>query len=368
MRPIRSPGFALAWAAALAAIAIALTVWIIMRVIKGVAQALMLPAFLPPRDAAWVFLSFAVAIGALTMVSVQISRLMYPVRGWFHRRVLGAWLAASLEPDKKDQAKDKKGQLKADVEKLARVYRILRSDRVDAEATKIESLGGVEVSGQALEELERPISDLDSGTGSLTFYDLPLEQLCGQLAAAADLLLDEPRKMPALTVCLVGYQGAADMLGLIEPNGKPADVQAKPDGDEGSKGIGESKPKTVMLGVAMGNMQRPDDDGRAAEEAKAAAALRASEARATLARAIQRRIDAFQIAAGGQWRRKLRRFVVGTSLVFSLSITISAMPWSGFFTALANIIYAGLAGVLAAFIAMVLRDLTAIVELRRRQS
>ena len=344
MRTIRSPGFgALAGAVAGVAIAIAVTVWVIIRLIRGVAEALTLPAFLPPRNAAWAFLSFAVAIGALTMVSVQISRLMYPVRGWFHRRVLGAWLAASLEPpDKKEQRKDKKDQLKADVEKLARVYQILRSDKVDAKATKIELLDGVDVSGQALEELERPISDFDSGTGSLTFYDLPLEQLCGQLAAAADLLLDEPRNMPALTVCLVGYQGAADILGLIEPNDKPADVEKKPDGDV--------------------------DPQQAKVAAAAAAALQATEARAKLARAIQRRIDAFQIAAGGQWRRRLRRFVVGTSLVFSLSVTISAMPWTGLFTALAYIIYSGLAGVLAAFIAMVLRDLTAIVELRRRQS
>jgi hypothetical protein len=82
----------------------------------------------------------------------------------------------------------------------------------------------------------------------------------------------------------------------------------------------------------------------------------------------QLRIDAFQIGAGGRWRRWLRAIVVGVSVVASWGIIASSIP-AGTTAAMrfGYVFYSILVGLISGYLAMVIRDVTAIIEIRRRQ-
>ena len=86
----------------------------------------------------------------------------------------------------------------------------------------------------------------------------------------------------------------------------------------------------------------------------------------------QMRIEAFQIAAGGQWRRRLRLMVVAVSLVSSWVITAGSLERAAAekhqSVGINHLVYAVLIGFIAAYLAMLLRDLAAIIESRRRQA
>jgi hypothetical protein len=149
----------------------------------------------------------------------------------------------------------------------------------------------------ALEDFERPVLGRLEAGGWLKpdvalLYDLPLEQLCGQLGAAADIALANPARMPHLALCLVGVDGAADLVKILPPAEEPSDTEKANAATPGPKRPGE-------VGKAPSPSQNVSEEpptGPRSNELE----LEVVDARSALARLVQRRIDGFQISTGAQ--------------------------------------------------------------------
>jgi hypothetical protein len=265
------------------------------------------PRFSLAMEVAWSFLLFCFAVAGLTMAFIQVCRMLIPFRGLFQRRATEAWLEHGLQVEK---SSSEAAASWSEALKNANVQEV----SAQAALREFEGLG---VQGERKKAFEVPL-----------VYDLPLEQFSAQLTLAAESGLDRPMQFPHLLLCLVGVESAKDFSKLLTSSKR------------------EYTPEPIMSSEAMAEVQ----------------------ARGSLTRLIHRRIDAFQIETGGQWRRKLRGVAVSTSIGFSWLITVGSIPREASRgTWLSYLFYAGLAGILAAFLSTFLRDLTAIVELKRRQ-
>lgn len=285
-------------------------VWTVIKLFKTTSLALAFPEFTHAQIIAWSFLLFCIAIAVLTMSFIQVCRTIYPFRGHFQRRIIRAWFENAIQIAKDPSAANSWAY---------GIHRMQLWEEVSSE--------------RALNEFESMCSQpvLNKGYRSyvLLLYDLPLEQLCGQLTIAAESALDKPLKFRNLLLCLAGIESAEDLSTMVE--------------------------------------LRPSSSDREPNQSFAAAAE--VQARSLLSRTIQRRIDAFQIEAGGRWRHTLQGVVMFVNVTFSWLVTAAIIlrpgnhgPWFSY------LIYAGLAGGLATFLSMLMRDLTAVIEVKRRQS
>lgn len=175
------------------------------------------------------FLGAMGAVGTLSMAIVQTGKDIFPFRNWFQKWWLETWLkdkAAKAEPI---------GKTKPDI--------------VKAEADLIR---------------------LATAGDRKAFYDLAIEQLCGQMNAAAQSLLDYPDKYPDLLRCLAALAEPDDIAEVLKPaiSGQP-------------------KPQAMV------------------------------DARARVIHQVQRSIDGFQISAGFRWKWILQI----SSFFFSFMIT-----------------------------------------------
>lgn len=236
-------------------------------------------------DSATPFLGTMAAVGVLSMALIQTVKDIFPLRKWFHRWKLKRWL-----------------DMKADVVKATCHER----PHVD----------------QAMEDIIRLATAGDSDA----FYELDIEQLCGQMNAAAQAVLDYPERHPDLLKCMAAMADADDIEELLKP----------------------SSPQTA---------NQPKSQNQV-------------DARARVIHQVQRAIDGFQISAGYRWKWLLQ----GASFLVSFVITVVAVQmwhsraivdstvkseeisWAGVF-------FIGLA---AGFLAPVARDLLA--SLRKLRS
>lgn len=338
---------AVVWLVALA-IVLGTAARLVYQLAFGAAEAIVLPNFDTTR--AWNLLSACAAVGLLSMVAVQSYRLLIPVRGRFHRDALAAWMVEGHDTNSTQW------------KKLGELITALK----DFSAHR------------ALREFEEPrLGRTDKSTGELAalviaLYDLPLEQLCGQLSSTADILLEHPRQSPHLMVGLVGQEGMTPLVRLVEAIAEldqvsmPGETEPSVSDVRRSADMSEERDRRLKA-RRQARMNALEADRR--EAAIAAATLPVTEARAVLARYIQQRIDAFQIATGSVWRRRLRGMVLVVSIGAAWVITYSgAADRFQITTAISYIFYGTITGVLGAFLAMLFRDLTAIVELARRRS
>jgi hypothetical protein len=210
---------------------------------------LVAPDFAEASRRAWSFLVFCIGVAGLTTAFVQIVRTLIPIRGYFHRYHLIKWLdngASSFDDD-------------------------LSSERP--------------LSMLAIDEFERLGNpSANAAWGRRPFrerYDLPLEQLTGQLSLALEAALDSPDEFAHLLRCVFGPR-SREQLNILEM-------------------------------------------GRRTKDATADMLLTQAEARSALTRLAQLRIDAFQIMVGGLWRRYLRIAVVCVSLTVSAAITSASL-------------------------------------------
>ena len=306
----------------------AILLWVLGRALVLTQHAMSLPDFLTPRLAAWNFLLFSVAIGGITMILVQIVRVLVPVRGRFHRDVLLSWFEQGFS-----KTADFDSANSANL--LTRLKKLIPGERFSPQK-------GVKEFERYSRETTLPSREYDLPE----VYDLPIEQFCAQLGAAAELALERPTTSLNLLICVVGGGSADDDLLLWVASKLPVPEPKKPwslDFPQGAfpdeADLDDSRDKPLVL----------------------------AEAHATLARLIQRRIDGLQISAGMQWRRSLRWTVVSTSVGLGLLVSLSSLRSPGLGDVFSYTLYGGLGGLMAGFVAMLLRDLTAIVELRRRQ-
>jgi hypothetical protein len=286
-----------------------------------------IPSFAGAASTAWSFLVFCFAIALLTMAFVQICRMLIPVRGWFHGRMLYLWFSRAIE-----RAFDPEEQM-TNPNEIREVWSSLRNLIYPSESEERPSVE------KALRQFRQSSSYGHAGKtyvgrlfgrGYPLVYDLPLEQLAAQIVLAAELALDKPTEFSDLLLCVVGVEGARDLLTVYSPQ-SPA------------------VPSDLELAKRT--------------------ALKDAQARAALARIIQRRSDNFLIEVGGRWRRDLRLMVTVCSVIFACLITLSSLGrqtplivWGSYF------VYAVLGGLLAAFLSMLMRDVAAVIEGRRKQA
>ena len=266
-------------------LAVGFLAWVVVEAFRAAGEVLKPPDLSAARYNAWTLLFFAAAVGVLTMVLIQVTRMLLPVRGWFHRDLLRAWMGA---------------------------------------ATTAESIAAIKEFEQTLKPPASPRQTTDDGDDVLrAVYDLPIEQLCGQLGAVMDAALDDPGSYKNFARCCAGTEGekAVEIFFNTHPS------------------------------------------------------LEATELHASLARLFQRRLSGFQIACGAKWRRALRWAVllvsIGFGCLFALSSVDITPPKDGIISTsarLGQVLYGAVAGVIGAFIAMFLRDVVAIVEGRRRSA
>jgi hypothetical protein len=166
------------------------------------------------------------------------------------------------------------------------------------------------------------------------------------LNLALEAGLDEPKRFRKLIVLMAGKEGAADLLNVVRPLSKTP-----------TNAIKWTEPK--------------------GETGPSVDALAQAQSRAAITRIVQLRIDSFQITTGGRWRHRLRLMVLGVSFLFSFIVLFSSTPLRGatvgvLLVKLANMpvqaAYSLVVGAIGGYLAMFLRDLTVIVENKRRRA
>jgi hypothetical protein len=233
------------------------------------------------------FLTAASAVGVLSMAFIQTIKDMFPLRTWFQRAAVAKWLAANAKPSQHNP--------------LA-----------------------------AQNDLVRLSTDGDSEA----FYQLPIEQLCGQINAALQVVLDYPSFHEDLLYSLAFGANPAD-LDLLVKASRPVRENITPAAD-----LTDAQ-RMLMSQVA--------------------------DARNRVGRQAQRSVDGLQISVGSRWQYWLKF----ASIVLSVGLATVAlylvkrgtpgelMP--------GEVVLGGiLAGVLGGFLAPVSRDLIAALQQLRQ--
>lgn len=247
------------------------------------------------------FVARSAGIGFMVMALIQLVRSLFRIRGRFHRAAVRRWLLRGIER-----------------------HRQRDDHRSTARGTEPKP-----PDDEAVDRLVRLATTHDD----TLLFDLPIEQLCGQISAAADRALDDPADHKYLLLGLAGEAGVADAREyprLWEQNRR------------------SKRPSEAFL-----------------------------DARAGLTHHIQRNIDGLQIAAGMTWRRRLRWCAVGLAFVFAAAFSVAqtAKPpataidvnWVTELRRLANGTAKSLfTAVAAGFLATFFRDVVAAVEKLRR--
>jgi hypothetical protein len=255
------------------------------------------------------FLTKATVAGVLAMASIQCIRSLLPVRGAFHRVALQQWIEQSASGEQPDADKSQN--------KLS-----VSSKQKTADQAKNKNVLG-------------SIIELASakGTERFAFFDLPIEQLCGQIAAGADRLLDHPSK--TLTA------DASEVLSVLAGSDNDVHDYIKRASSVATPPVSQPVP----AGAAPIGVEPPPDDKADKREQ-----LRL---RAILSQRIQGNVDRLQIDTTFWWKRVLRGIAFAMSVAVGLALGLTAVP------ALA-------CGFVGGFVAMLSRDLVAIVEKARR--
>ncbi len=191
-------------------------------------------------------------VGFLVMAILQSAKDLTPARAWFNRSWLRAWLFEKAEVVNIDEKPESSPGIQ----------------NMMPEAPKPDRSTALK---QFVDAAEESILRTATAGDSRAFYQMQLEQLCGQLNAVAQAALGTPKLYWEFVTLFGSLAGSADL-------------------------------KSVRTGED-GDSSYPDALGRVAQS-------------------MQRSIDAIQIAAGASWKRYLR----WTALILSYAI-LSAAAW-----------------------------------------
>ncbi|HEX3107178.1 MAG TPA: hypothetical protein VHQ22_22280 [Terriglobales bacterium] len=240
-----------------------------------------------------------VVIGFFTMALLQSLRSILPLRGWFHQRTLKRYLfATELAID--DVIEQEGSEAIREARKKAKKQPSERADE------NLKSLLNLANAGDAV-----------------TFLNLPIEQVAGQIGAVAELLMTNlatqstDKQSQQLLTSLSGPKGAKDAL--------------------------------IYFGVPMVSSTKEDD----------------ASLRERVAYHVQRNIDQLQIQGKTAWQRWLRLVAIAASSGIALSLfmigrpSLDALSWRVLWQDSGKALMIGL---LSGYIAGVFRDCVAIIE------
>lgn len=224
-------------------------------------------------------------IGTLSMALIQAVKDMIPVRRWYQRWWLRNRLAALA-------AQCEAGGM-----------------RVPADPTRQSS----EMRPVNPTQAEKQLLELATAGDAGAFYDLQIEQLCGQMTSASQIAMDYPNRSPDLVLCLGASADGKDFVRVFEQSARYED--------------------------------------RSQVEAQLFA-----DARNRLGHQVQRAIDGIQIAAGFQWKWILQVIAIllsGMLGIWAYSTARGSTDMGGG----AAVFF--MTGILGGFLAPVARDLVA---------
>jgi hypothetical protein len=173
------------------------------------------------------------------------------------------------------------------------------------------------------------------------FYDLPIEQLCGQMNAASQVVLDYPDLHKPLLKCLASLAAPDDLTEFANAT---------------------LRNRVATLRNKSGRDAAEEDELRAKQQ-------ELTDIRAKIANQIHRSVDAFQIATGYRWQWYLRTASFLISFVISATAVRLGVGSLGDGSPITNnwaaIVVVGLMG---GFLAPVTSDLQAIVRQLRTKT
>ena len=243
-------------------------------------------------DLAVPFLTAVASVGVLSMALIQTAKDMFPLRRWFQRNWVKGWLAGKAK------------------------YFESRASRLP--------LKGLEHP----EYIERDLIRLSTDGDDKAFYDLQIEQLCGQMNAAAQVAIDYAQDYPDLLKTLACRAKLEDIRLLLDP---PPSAKQPPS-------------KTA------------DPESKAEFNAYI-------DARNRVTHQIQRAIDALQVSAGFRWKWYLQL----ASIVLSGIIAgIGVWRFGHFQDPLKQTLTTFGVAALGGFLAPVARDLVASLQQLRK--
>jgi hypothetical protein len=252
------------------------------------------------------FLASLTLIGTATMALIQAVKDTTPLKQAFQRHRLRKWIREGI-----DEAEQQHGELLTS--RGARIH----SEEIPSSPDKLAPDKRIDV-----DDVEQDIVHLAVDGDQKALYDLAIEQLCGQLNAAMQMVIDYPnRHLPLLLVA-----ASAASTGDLES----------------------------ILGRTRSQF---DQAGAIAETPQTK--ITYADSRNRVSHQIQRSIDGFQIAAAFRWKwlLQLASFAISALLAaVALAVgrgSLTGGPWV--------ITILGTA-VLAGFLAPVARDLTAALQ------
>ena len=277
------------------------------------------------------------ALGTLTMAVIQTIKDLVPALRWFQEAKTQHWLKINAAESAKVQNK-KEGSPREIVKR--RLEPQSSFARIAPELSQDLFPPFNETDQDNALEAEADLLRLATAGNRTAFYDLPIEQLCGQMNTASQAVLDYPQRHVQLLKCLAS---------LAEPD----DISA----------FAEQEPR-----LRQEKLRRTS--GRTTDEEMELNRLQQhfADLRGPIANQIHRNIDAFQIDVGDRWKWYLRV----ASFLVSFGITAAAVhagfgaQWidsSSTLSELENIILIGLLG---GFLAPVVSDIQAIVRQLRQ--
>lgn len=340
----------LIWLALPVAVLVLGAAWVVLRMGIWFSVQIAPPDLTTACDRAWTLLKFCLGVGGLTMALVQIVRMIVPLRGYFHRQQLLEWLRRSGEglwpfPEALKSMEGLSYSLSADV-----AGRALQEFEGRSEKVATEESGEQNKPGESPPPEKQSAKQDSVRAYARSLYDSPIEQLCAQLNVAIETSLDDPwRKIHFL----LGFLGDEGIEPLIHLHGARKEENVTPPAAGAPQGfnLGGSPVEAVTK-----------DDSELLEKAKA---------RGRLTQLTHARIDAFQIETAGRWRHRLRLMVILTSATLSAVVTIGTTLDSELShpeKIVSVLLYSLLEGLVAAFVAMFLRDVVATVENWRRRA
>ena len=230
-----------------------------------------------------------IGIAALSMAIIQTAKNMLPLRQWFQRSCVNSWLTARA--------------------------------RTARSATPTINV----------EQAKTDLVHLTTAGDSAALYSLPIEQLCGQINAATQLILDYPVHHWDLLRCLASQSNPNDLAAINPPN--PAAQLAR---------------KALLRKPAV---TLTDDEHNQVDDLVAA--------RNRLSHQIQRAVDALQISIGFRWKFWMQL----ASIVLSAVLAALAVIASGHALSSTHAIcFVVLAAIFSGVLAPIARDLTAAIE------
>ncbi len=302
----------------------------------------------------WQVLAFAAAIGLASAAILQVGKQVFGLRSIWQRRWVKAWV-----------------QSRCDVTKLWESWLTEHRESFAGPVGRAAGIGQ-EQAAAAWQQLQTALLGAYAYRDLRLVFDLPAEQLCALLAAAADFALTSPRDNAELLLAFSGPAGLADIDLVAPPQGvrqvdgsgglagyridrmsraeidrvrtlvglRVAETSPSPETAETSP-----SPETAEAGTLPTGQRRPDPD----------AAL------GRLAHSVRSGLDVLQAAITQSWSTAVRTWAVVLSgalgTVIVLFIDLSAPE---------RLLFAGAALLLGGFFAWLFRDLSAVVERVRR--